>query len=98
MGENLPMDDPDLSFVDILCIVFLIWVRHNLFYVLALFCKVGKNRSTRNMWNLGANMDVLIAGLDVYHIFSEKAISLILQYGILEKVVTYTACQIYCHC
>ena len=35
-------------------------------------------------------MDILIAELDVCHIFELKAISLILSYGILEKLVTCT--------
>ena len=35
-----------------------------------------------------ASMDILIAGLDVCRVLNEKAISLILQFGILKKLVT----------
>ena len=39
------------------------------------------------MGALRANMDILITGLDVCHFLNENAISLILQYGILEKLL-----------
>ena len=43
----------------------------------------------KNLEALFANMDILNAGLDVYHILNEKTMSLILQYDILETVGTY---------
>ena len=43
-----------------------------------------------NLEALRANMDILISGLFVCHVSNEKAISLILQYEVLKKVVTYS--------
>ena len=40
----------------------------------------------KNLKVMHTNIYILNAGLDVCRIFNEKAISLILQYGILEKV------------
>ena len=42
-----------------------------------------------NLEALRMNMDILVTGLGVCHIFNEKAISLILQYDILEKKVKH---------
>ena len=43
----------------------------------------------KNLEALNANMDILIAGLDSYYYFEIKAISLILQCVILEKLVKH---------
>ena len=41
-----------------------------------------------NLEALHANMDILITGLDFVMFLNEKAISQIVKYGILEKLVT----------
>ena len=43
----------------------------------------------KNLDALNNNMDILIAGLDTYYYFELEAISLILQYVVLEKLVKY---------
>ena len=43
-----------------------------------------------NLEALGTNMEILISRLNVSHDSELKAISLVLQYGILEKLVTST--------